>query len=109
MNILEIGKLMEDDVEKIFKWTSLWRMKLSLEKTEVCVFSKDKELLENNQLEIRINGKKIPYNPSPRLLGVQLDEGLTFSKHLDNLELKAEKTLSVLRRVSVTEKMSNEY
>ena len=105
-NILEIGKLMEDDVGKIFKWTSLWRMKLSIEKTEVCVFSKDKELLENNQLEIRINGKKIPYNPSPRLLGVQLDEGLTFSKHLDNLELKAEKTLSVLRRVSVTEKMS---
>ena len=50
---------MEDDIEKIFKWTSLWRMKLSIEKTEVCVFSKDKELLENNQLDIRINGKKI--------------------------------------------------
>ena len=39
------------------------------------------------------------------MLGIQLDEGLTFSKHLDNLELKAEKNLSVLRRVSVTEKM----
>ena len=40
------------------------------------------------------------------MLGVQLDEGLTFSKHLDNLELKAEKTLLVSRQVSVTEKMS---
>ena len=49
---------------------------------------------------------KIPYNSTPRLLGIHLDETLSFSKHLSLLEQKAEKTLSVLRRVSITEKMS---
>ena len=81
-------------------------MKVSVEKTEVCVFSKEKELLANPQIDIKINGNKIPYNPTPRLLEVQLDESLSFSKHIHKIEQKAEKTLSVLRRVSITEKMS---
>ena len=104
-DITEAGKLLED-IEKIFMWAKKWRMKVSVEKTEVCVFSKEKELLANPQIDIKINGNKIPYNPTPRLLGVQLDESLSFSKHIDKIEQKAEKTLSVLRRVSTTEKMS---
>ena len=68
--------------------------------------SGDKELLANLQLDIKINGKKIPYNSTPRLLGIHLDETLSFSKHLSLLEQKAEKTLSVLRHVRITEKMS---
>ena len=57
-NITEVGQLLEEDIVKIFKWTSLWRMKVSTEKTEVCIFSKDKEVLENPQQDIKINGKK---------------------------------------------------
>ena len=57
-NIIQVGELLEEDMVKIFKWTSQWRMKLSIEKTEVCVFSRDKELLANLQLDIKINGKK---------------------------------------------------
>ena len=50
--LLESAK---EDIIKIFKWISLWRMKVSIEKTEVCIFSKDKELLANPQLDIKIN------------------------------------------------------
>ena len=57
-NIIQVGELLEEDMVKIFKWTSQWRMKLSIEKTEVCVFSRDKELLANLQLDIKINEKK---------------------------------------------------
>ena len=53
-------------------------MKVIVEKMEVCVFSKDKELFANPQIDIKINGNKIRYNPTPRLLGVQLDENLSF-------------------------------
>lgn len=73
-------------------------------KTEVCVFSRDKTVLSNPQTDIKIKEHIIPYNQSPRLLGVHLDETLSFSKHMSLLEQKAEKTLSVLRRVSTTEK-----
>ena len=66
-DITEAGKLLEEDIEKIFMWAKKWRMKVSVEKTEVCVFSKEKELLANPQIDIKINGNKIPYNPAPRL------------------------------------------
>ena len=102
-NIIQVGELLEEDMVKIFKWTSQWRMKLSIEKTEVCVFSLDKELLANLQLDIKINREKIPCNYTPRLLGIHLHETFSFSKHLSLLEQKAEK-MSVLRRVSITEK-----
>ena len=99
---------MKQDVIKIFSWTAKWRMKISIEKTEVCVFSRDKEVAQiaQPQVDIEVNGEKIPYNPTPRLLGVHLDETLSFSGHLSVLERKAEKTLSVLKQVSVTEKLS---
>ena len=71
-------------------------------------FPRDKEVAQiaQPQVDIEVNGEKIPYNPTPRLLGVHLDETLSFSGHLSVLERKAEKTLSVLRQVSVTEKLS---
>ena len=40
------------------------------------------------------------------MLGVHLDETLSFSRHLSVLGRKAEKTLSALWQVSVTEKLS---
>ena len=51
-------------------------MKISIEKTEVCVFSQVKEVAQiaQPQVDIEVNGEKIPYNPTPRLLGVHLDE-----------------------------------
>ena len=46
------------------------------------------------QVDIKVNGEN-PYNPTPHLPGVHLDETLTFSGHLSVFEQKAEKTLSV--------------
>ena len=82
--MIQFGQLLEEDIVKIFKWTSQKRMKLNIEKTQVCVFSRDKELLANLQLDIKMNGKKmngknIPYNPTPRLLGIHLNTTLSFS------------------------------
>ena len=44
-------------------------------------FSRDKEVAQiaQPQVDIEVNGEKIPYNPTPRLLGVHWDETLNFS------------------------------
>ena len=38
-NVMQVGQLLEEDISRIFQWTAKWRMKFSIEKTEVCVFS----------------------------------------------------------------------
>ena len=106
-NIIQFGELLEEDMVKIFKWALKYRMKLSIEKTEVCVSSRDKELLANLQLDIKINGKKIPYNSTPRLLGIHLDETLSFSKHLDTVRAESRKNIVCLTTCKHNRK--NEY
>ena len=52
MMVLSGGKLRislksENHIERIFKWTLMWRMKVSIEKT----FLKDKELLTSTRYQ----------------------------------------------------------
>ena len=57
-NVVETAQLLEEDFMKILRWANKWRMKLSLEKTEVYVFSKDKDVLNVDEpVSIHINGK----------------------------------------------------
>ena len=43
-DIIPVGQLLEQDVIKILSRTAKWRMKISIEKTEVCFFPKTKRL-----------------------------------------------------------------
>ena len=41
-DIIQVGQLLKQDVIKNFSWTAKWRMKINIEKTEVCVFPETK-------------------------------------------------------------------
>ena len=49
---------------------------------------------------IQIAGKKIPFNPTPRLLGVYLDRQLTFNKHIEEVSKTATQKMKVIGAVS---------
>ena len=83
---LELVKGLEEDFKWIMKWAKQWRLKLSIGKTEFCVFS-----------------QTIQYNPRPKILGVTLDEKLKFDVHTEQIERKALRSLDLLRRVKETE------
>ena len=54
-------------------------MKVSVEKTEICIFSLFSEIIKQfRAVEIVAEGQRIKYNGSPKLLGVTLDERLKF-------------------------------
>ncbi|CAG2198231.1 unnamed protein product [Mytilus edulis] len=46
-----------------------------------------------------LGNQPIKYNPNPKLLGVTLDEKLTFSEHINIIEKKAGKSLGILREI----------
>ena len=87
---------------------SRWRIKLSILKKEFCIFSLHKQVLEEARNYIfEIDGQKVKYNPTPKILGVTLDEKLKFEMHTEQLERKASKTMALLRKVKETEVLNS--
>ena len=103
-DIQKMVQEMELDLEEIRLWVKKWRLKLNILKTEYCIFSKDQRILELD-IELRMANTILKRTRTPKLLGVTLDERLTFQEHVKTVELKAQKVLSALRILGKTEKI----
>ena len=97
-----LAEELQDDLTEISQWVRKWRMKVNIDKTEYCIFSRDQTVL-NRTCEIKMTNKILKRSKNPKLLGVTFDERLTFSEHIKNLELKTQKTISALRTLGRTE------
>ena len=80
-----------------------WRMKINIRKTEICLFTKQPEQAERTRPEVKLQEKKINYNPTPKLLGVVLDETLNFHNHISKVERKANRAMRTLRQIKYVE------
>lgn len=103
-NAMELIDSVKGDFHTVLEWGSKWRMKVSVEKTELCVFSLKNEVLEEiRSVDVTVDSKQIKYNSCPKILGVTLDERLRFDKHIELIERKAYRSLDLLRKVKETE------
>ena len=85
-----LAEELQDDLTEISQWVRKWRMKVNIDKTEYCIFSRDQTVL-NRTCEIKMTNKILKRSKIPKLLGVTFDERLTFSEHIQNLESKPRK------------------
>ena len=93
-NWLELLEELKMDFRHVCQWASMWRVKLSILKTEFCIFSLDNHILENARTyNFTIDGRKVQYNPTPKVLGATLDEKLKFETQTEQLERKASKRM----------------
>ena len=82
-------------------------MKLSIAKTEFCIFSLDNQVLEEaRKITLDFDGQSVKYNPNTKIIGVTLDEKLKFEVHVESVERKALRSLNSLRKVKETEIIS---
>ena len=98
-------------------WSKEWKINLNVQKSEISVFStwtNDSKRIPT----IDLQGKRIPFNSTPRLLGVILDQSLTFIPHINklisdtNTQLRAMKIVSYSTwgwRKSILKTMYNFY
>ena len=78
------------------QWCRKWNMTINFTKTEGTVFSLEQDL---PIFSFKIGEETIGYNPTPKILGITLDEKLTFMEHLQNTEKKASRSLKIIREV----------
>ena len=100
----ELVESLKENFKEILAWAKKWRLKLSIVKTEFCMFSLSNQVLEEaRDFTFVIDGQTINYNSTPKILGITLDEKLKFEKHIENVDRKATRSLDSLRRVKETE------
>ncbi|MEW8544656.1 MAG: reverse transcriptase domain-containing protein [Candidatus Thiodiazotropha sp.] len=102
-----LAQELQKDLAEISQWVRKWRMKVNVDKTEYCIFSREQTVL-NGSCDIKMTNQVLKRSRSPKLLGVTFDEKLTFSEHIKNVELRAQKTVSALRTLGRTEHIDPE-
>lgn len=103
-NVPQIIESLKEDLLEVMQWSNKWRMKISLPKTEFCIFTMDSKITEQWQTtSLLIDNKSVAYNKTPKMLGITLDEKLKFDKHIEIIERKGHRSVDMLRRVKESE------
>jgi len=84
-------------VQPVMEWCEKWRMNMNLNKTEATVFSS--KPINFKKDSFIINNRTLSYNKTPKILGINLDEHMTFDQHIQQVERKASRTLRIIREV----------
>ena len=95
--LLEAQEAVQKSVDIVVKWAKEWKLVLNATKSEVSFFSNStKETPKTFTPPIVIEGKPIPFNPQPRLLGVLLDRQLSFGPHIEKIQKQTKPKMQIL-------------
>ena len=96
-----IQQRLQDDINNIADWTSNNKMVLNASKTKsLLVTGKrlEKKAPDTN-LKLSCNGSEIEQITSQKLLGVKLDNHLSFTEHIDDICKKVSQRIAVLKKI----------
>ena len=82
-------------------WFHSNRLKISAHKSSLTLLTPDTRE-HSVQPQVNIGGEPIPVVNNPTILGLTLDKGYHFHKHMETVTTKAKKRLNVLRAVTKT-------
>ena len=80
-------------------------MKLSPEKTEICLFFRGILNNPNTPPRVQLDGTDVKYNSTPKVLGLHLDESVSFQTQITKTEQKPSRVLGDLRQIKDVEGM----
>jgi hypothetical protein len=96
LNIIE--KKLKGHLDQLSKWSSKWRLNLSVNKTTYTIFNRNGKNI-NSKITLNYNNENLKGDSNPKFLGVTLDPGLKFTKHINNVKDRATKRLNMLKKI----------
>ena len=94
--IAAIQKTLSLDLKTASQYFHNWPLRLNTSKTVYSIFHLANRL-SKYELQVSVDGLKIPFEPSPTYLGVTLDRSLTYRKHLQKTAAKVNARCNLLK------------
>ena len=82
------------DMVRVYEWTLCNRLSLNLNKT-VCMLFTKRKVRDIDTFSIKINNADVPFVQCHKFLGVNLDNKLSFKKHVESVVNKASKSIGI--------------
>ena len=84
-NLKYIEKLINEDLDNINKWLIANKLSPNAIKTKYMIFPTCQKLKNCMEVDLKFNGSSITHTDKKDYLGLTLDEGLKWDKHIDKL------------------------
>ena len=84
-------------LDSVERWSKNWGIPLSKTKSgEAVLFWSNHERKDTNQLELYLGGERLKFVQETKLLGVTIDDRLTFNTHLAELRAKTKRRMKAI-------------
>jgi len=92
---------LNEDLESLDNFCKKWKLKVNCSKTVYSIFTNSSKISKKN-MKLKIGGEELIKENNPSYLGLQLDQRLTLSKHMQNVKSKCTKRLQLVKRLAST-------
>ena len=86
---------LQNDLNTVTDWAQAWQMKFNVSKCSILRIHRLQNPIINSYTVMNEELTAVKHHP---YLGVELDQKLSFTNHIDNVTAKATRTLNLLRR-----------
>ena len=97
----QIENTLSHDTTNLQTFFNKWYLRMNTTKTVSTLFHLDNHKTDL-QLAIRVGHTTLPYDPSPKYLGVTLDRSLTYKQHIENTATKLRKRNGIIKKLAGT-------
>ena len=97
-SIKKLNKLVNADLKYLVYWLNANKISLNAKKTEMVIFKSKQKKLED-ELKIKLCGKRLYPTESVKYLGVKIDTNLTWQHHVNDLFIKLNRANALLFKI----------
>ena len=99
-SVAELDLMINSEMKNLHQWLITNRLSLNVAKTKFMIIgSRQRLLVHNDHISIEIDGKAIERVYETKSLGLQIDEHLTWARHVENVSKKIASAIGALKRV----------
>ena len=99
-SINNINITLEQELHRVANWVSDNRLVLNVGKTKSILFGSKHQLEGNPKLDLQLNNTQIDQVNEVKLLGLTIDNLMSWSKHIDGIVGRMSRGVCVVRRIS---------
>lgn len=99
-SIKELNQVLSKELDLVYEWVTCNRLVLNVSKTKGMVFGTRHGLAKDPQLDLKVAQEPVQQVTKTKLLGVTLDNSLSWTDHIDRIVTNMGRGTAVIRRCS---------